>query len=260
MATPFSAADLVSLPSMSAGELLSLMRQLLTEASALQDMLPPYVLKSRDRLNQALSELDIAYGAVPPSPTKRAADSKMDNAWRAFERFLSAAMLLQPHHSPGAKEAAELYALIFGKEGLRFITFIPELEYEETKKRLNLLEKSNLTGELNAMGGSLFVQDLQKTFVEYGEALHITTSRPQDVPAIRPLWEKADEAIRQYVSKVVSLEDPDDAGSLEQIKKLLKPLKEWEEKARASRAAAVSTEPAPPPADPTTPGTPDPKP
>jgi hypothetical protein len=45
---------------------------------------------------------------------------------------------------------------------------------------------------------------------------------------LRPLWEKAQELIRLYVTKVVGLEDPDEPETLSYIKALLAPLKEWE--------------------------------
>ena len=58
MATPFSSSEAIALPSLSAGELLSLMRQLETEANALQAELPPFVMKSKDRVRAALLELE----------------------------------------------------------------------------------------------------------------------------------------------------------------------------------------------------------
>jgi hypothetical protein len=252
MTTPNSSADIISLPRLTVAELLSLMLQLQTEFFALQKrlssdqtQLPAALIKSAAKMEEASTALQTAYQTAPIEVSdKKGADRVMDAAWRAVEAFLRGLTLLQAHHSPGPREATVLYGLWF-YDGLKFINYVPEVEYQETKKRLELLREKNLTDSLKALGGAPFLSDLESAFLNYGQALHITNPRSAPAPSLRPVWEKAQELIRLYVTKVVGLEDPDEPETLSYIKALLAPLKEWEQKSAPETKKPEAAAPTP---------------
>lgn len=254
MPTPFLSDSLVKLPRFTLHDLNALMLQIEAEAGAIVEErkeagkeLPEFVRKALARVSQTRAELERALHmhrlSREPSALQRQSDRKMDDAWRAFEAFLKAWCLLDDGGSPGQAEAQKAYDLVIG-DGMDFLTLPFELEWQETQKRLEILESQKLARPLEEMGGARFLAHLKQAFREYGEALYITSPQPAEKPAVRPLWDAAHGAVRHYFAKVVAMEDPDEPESQLLVRRLLRPILEWRLKAsapsRAMPAVAVT--------------------
>jgi hypothetical protein len=239
MAANFLSDSLVKLPRFTVLELISLMQQLLHEAEpalhswvASGRKVPDFIVKSLARVRHTKELLEASQPQERPFEElieQRRSDRKMDDAWKAFESFLKAWSLLDDNKRPGQGEAQRVYDLVI-RDGIGFITLPFELEWQETKKRLDIVETQNLFPLIEALGGARFWNQLKKTFLEYGEVLQIKNGKEQDNSGLRSLWENAYNAVRHYFAKVVALEDPDDPSTQDVVRRLLKPIIEWQQK------------------------------
>jgi hypothetical protein len=239
MAVNFLSDSLVKLPRFTVLELISLMQQLLLEAEpalkawvASGRKVPEFITKSLERVRHTMLQLE----ASQPQETapqelleQRRSDRKMDDAWKAFESFCKAWSLLDDNKRPGQGEAQRIYDLVI-RDGIGFITLPFELEWQETKKRIEVVETQNLLPLIEALGGGRFWTQLKKAFSEYGEVLQIKEGKEPDGSGLRTLWENAYNAVRHYFTKVVALEDPDDVNTQDVVRRLLKPIIEWQQK------------------------------
>ena len=239
MAANFLSDSLVKLPRFTVLELISLMQQLSHEAEpalntwvASGRKVPDFIVKSLARVRHTKELLEASQPqemAPLELMEQRRSDRKMDDAWKAFESFLKAWSLLDDNRKPGQGEAQRIYDLVI-RDGIGFITLPFELEWQETKKRLEVVETQNLLPLIEALGGGRFWEQLKRAFLEYGEVLQIKEGKEQDGSNLRSLWENAYNAVRHYFAKVVALEDPDDAGTQDVVRRLLKPIIEWQQK------------------------------
>ncbi|MBI5478382.1 MAG: hypothetical protein HY906_05965 [Deltaproteobacteria bacterium] len=198
---------------------------------------------ARDRLEDA----DRARGQTTPAdPAARtAADRAVDTAWSAFEGWLGGWCRLEDHGSPSAADARRVYDRLF-PDGLRFIKMEFKLEWAESRKRLGMMETEGLRPIIEQLGGRRFVDQIAVAQARYGEVLNITTAAPESAPAarVRTFMDAAHAALRDYVSKVVALRDPEVAGSDALADRLLKPLLEWDE-TRATPGGRPAPTPSP---------------
>jgi hypothetical protein len=239
MSTNFLSDSLVKLPRFTVLELIALMQQLLQESEpALKTWVisgrkvPDFISKSlaRVRHTKELLEASQPHEAAPQELIEqRRGDRKMDDAWKAFESFLKAWSLLDDNKKPGQGEAQRIYDLVI-RDGIGFITLPFELEWQETKKRIEVVDTQNLLPLIEALGGGRFWAQLKRSFLEYGEVLQIKEGKEQDNSGLRPLWENAYNAVRHYFAKVIALEDPEDSGTQDIVRRLLKPIIEWQQK------------------------------
>lgn len=253
MATPFLADNLVKLPRFTVPEMLALMAQVEAEAGAIvaereaaQRPLPDFVKKALSRISQArvgleeaVQQRDVSEGT---SAAQRQSDRKMDDAWKAFEAFVKAWSMLDDGATPGQAEAHKLYDLVIG-DGMGFITLPFELEWQETKKRLEIIDRQGLAPLIEQLGGERFLAHLRQCFEEYGAVLQLSP-RPADTSALRAQWEAAYGAVRHYFAKLVALEDPEEPQTQVMVRRLLRPIVEWQQRAnqRAVQARRVSLE------------------
>lgn len=253
MATPQNANDLIRLPRLTIEGLVTLATQLenraanvISELSAQHRELPRLFLKAVTSLSKAKTSLEsvlIAQGISQRAYSiSRQADQSVDTIWRAIDLFLRGWSLLEDEQSPGAKEAAHAHHLLIGDD-MKFITLPFELEWQETKKRIGILEEQKLEETFKNLGGERFIAQLRKAFTHYGVALKITAEpAPSEIPPlVRPALEELQKSLRLYISKVINLEDPDDPESQTLISRLLQPLHEWESRPKPKNNDATPT-------------------
>jgi hypothetical protein len=239
MAAHFLSDNLVKLPRFTVIELIALMQQLLQESEpALKNWqasgrsVPDFIGKSLERVRHTkeLLEASQPHETAPQDLVEqRRSDRKMDDAWKAFESFFKAWSLLDDNKKPGQGEAQRIYDLVI-RDGIGFITLPFELEWQETKKRIEIVETQHLLPIIESLGGGRFWAQLKKAFAEYGEALQIKEGKENEGSNLRSLWENAYNAVRHYFAKVVALEDPDDPETQNVVRRLLKPIIEWQQK------------------------------
>jgi hypothetical protein len=255
MARSFTSQDLIQLPRLSAAEAAVLITELLTAAAAEQRSikgkeLPPAIERSRKRLTVAHASLDAAVQpqASPETDTqvKRKSDRVIDNAWSATFDWLSGWCKLPPEVNPHLSEATSLFALVF-PEALGFTKLPYKVEWQESKSRLDAIDREGHDKTFKQLGGGVFLDHIREAHEAYGAALHITVPKPQEAPPpdVRAKLDAAQAALRDYATRVAAHADPDVPGSEALTESLLKPLTEWESSHKAAPEPAEAAPSAP---------------
>lgn len=266
MARTYTAKDLIQLPRLSAREALVLFIELQTALVAAQkaakaakkkdgkpDLLTAALLRSMDRLKAVAAVLQtvVSPQAEGDSQAKRKADRVVDNAWAAFFSWLVAFCLLPPEKNPHQGKAVALRELVFA-EGLAFTQLPYKIEWQESKSRIEAIERDGHVTMIEALGGAVFLEHLREAQASYGDALHIT--RTKDAPPDEEVRSKllaTLDAIRDYAHRAATVADPEEPGSAELSEALLRPLVTWE-----SRAVIAGEEEQPVEAPPVVPAAP----
>lgn len=255
MSRTFTTDDLVQLPRLSATEAAVLVNELLAVADRERDAikgkhLPPLVARPLDRLRTAHHLLEQALLPLTPSgldpQRRRQADLTLDNAWSAAFDWASGWSKLPADLVKQSSDVRALQQLVFA-DRLAFTRLSYKVEWQESKSRLEAIERDGHDKTFQALGGKVFLDHLREAHTRYGEALGVTApaADAQQERAFGEAREATLTALRAYVAKVSAHADPDEPGSSELSAALLRPLTEW----RSSPTAATTpAAPAPTPA------------
>jgi len=246
----FHVQDLIALPTLSASETITLVKQLETCATA---------HKLTGDLADVLTELGIARDALieaqqrkraaqqPASPEAVAADRNVDRAWGATSEWLAGwTRLGDVAH---VTHANALTAALFA-EGVSFVN-LPYLgEWAESDLRIKTIHEKKLDVHFRALGGEAFLASLKRTHEAYGKALGITeTSKVPAAPApeVRAALSDTLDTMREYVAKVAASVTKRKPKTAEVAAALLEPITSREVRRRTPSAeAGVSFPPEPP--------------
>lgn len=250
MARTFTAQDNIQLPRLGAAEAGVLITQLLTAATAETAAakgkeLPPPIERSRTRLTAAHASLDEVVTPEPAGDTqaKRKADRRIDAAYSAGFDWLSGWCKLPADKNPHLDEAKALMAVVY-PEALGFTKLPYRIEWQESKVRLDAIDRDGHGKTFKALGGAAFLTNIREAHEAYGTTLGITV--PVAIAStgeVRARLDAAAAAIRDYVSRVSAHGEPDVPGSQELADALLQPLTVWE---TTRHAATPDPAPAPP--------------
>ncbi|KYF96870.1 hypothetical protein BE18_10175 [Sorangium cellulosum] len=229
--------------------------------------LPPHIDRPWKRFDAAATELQGFRGLrasaqadqrhLAASEAERsAANSDVDDRWRAFEQWSTgAAGLSDDGQTPAPSEARWLYAQLFpAPEGLRFITRRPRVQWAAMVQRMKTLEEERAQAVIEGFGGTRHHRQLVAAHARFGEAYGFTNvvlakeGTPTDG---RPQWSAARDALRSLIQKIESHADPEIPGSEALAAFLLAPYVEMvDDLARPRRRAPArkpEAVPAPPP-------------
>ena len=245
MARSYTAQSTIQLPRVNAGEASVLVTQLLTAATAEAKAtkgkeLPPPIERSRARLILALTGLEevVAPQIASDTQAKRRADRVIDGAWSASFDWLSGWCKLPVEKNPHLDQANALMTLVF-PDSLAFTKLPYRIEWQQSKLRLDAIEREGHEKTFKQLGGAVFLTHLTEAQEAYGIALGITvpaTAEATSEVGVRLLATLA--AVRDYVNRVSAYAEPDVPGSEELAEALLLPLNVWETAQRASAAGA----------------------
>lgn len=260
MARSYTAHSSIQLPRVNAGEASVLVTQILTAATAEAKTakgkeLPPPIERSRARLTLALAGLEevVAPQIAGDTQVKRRADRVIDTAWSASFDWLSGWCKLPVEKNPHLDQANALMALVF-PDALAFTKLPYRIEWQQSKLRLDAIEREGHEKTFKQLGGAAFLANLTEAQAAYGIALGITVPATQESASeVGTRLVAILAAVRDYVTRVMAYAEPDVPGSEDLAEALLLPLHGWETTHRAAAPAApVDAAPAPVPA-PTTP-------
>jgi hypothetical protein len=200
------------------------------------------------RLVSAESELAQAARRREPASRpelRQPADLAADNAWTALYERLRAYAMLPAEHVPAARQAQELLRTLF-PDALAFLRLPYEAQWAEADSRLRTIEHLRLGADVQRLGGSEFLAEVQRTHEAYGRVLGLGRHRearpreaggepeddaPLDSATKRELRFALARAIAQYALKVVAFSDENDAL----VPRLLAPLRELQAARRNGR-------------------------
>ncbi len=252
MARTYNPQTLIQLPRLGAAEASVLITQLLTaakaEAKAIKgNTLPPPIERSRNRLTAAHLSLDevVAPQVAGDTTAKRTADRRIDAAWSAGFDWLSGWCKLPPENNPHLDQARALMTLVF-PDALAFTKLPYRVEWQQSKLRLDAIDREGHDKTFKQLGGAAFLENLQQAQAGYGVALGITAPVPVEAASeVRARMLAALDAVRDYVSRIAAYAEPELPGSETLAEALLLPLSAWETTRRAATPAAPG-EPAAP--------------
>lgn len=254
MARTYEPFDLIQLPRLTAEETLALARELETEAKA-AGKLPEPVREALEELASARGALGdellrrqrTAEGASVDPAKAREADRRIDKMWGALRDWLLAWGRLDGE--PQAERAREVEARVF-PDGLTFLTKPYKAEWADSETRLSLIKQEKIDGAIEGLGGAPFLRAVQRAHRDYGEALHITTSRPEpaETADVRNALDSAHDALRDYLVQIAASRRRSKPATLELADRLTRPVTRWSSGGRGSKKTAEEPSPAPSPA------------
>lgn len=116
-------------------------------------------------------------------------------------------------------------------EGLTFTQLPYRTEWAEIEKRMRVIAQGGYAATFAALSGQPFLDQVTELQKQYGDLLHVTLAAPlaDKDPAVRPAYDAALSALREYVLKVVAHVEPDQPATRELSEALLQPLADWED-------------------------------
>jgi hypothetical protein len=153
----------------------------------------------------------------------------IDNAWSATFDWLAGWCKLPVERNPHLPQSIALFNLVFG-EALTFTKLPYKIEWQQSKLRLDAIEREGHDKTFKQLGGTAFFAHLTEAQAAYGIALHITAPKPPEAPAaeVHARLDAALFALRDYAARVAAYADPDLEGSDALAEALLAPLSVWE--------------------------------
>lgn len=260
MARSYSNPSLVSLPTLSAPNAVTLTTQIISVAEIYRSQLSPTLIKTVDRLAESTDTLRTSrslldeVASVDPSAALTA-DVRVDAACGGFHGFLQGWTRL-PSHGPGAEKATVAQQLIdrLYPQGLGFTQLPFMTQWAEVQKLLDRARLPENAELIVKLGGEPFVEAIGASFEAYGEALQVTKQRAEVKAGVR-VREPLDAvigALRSYVLQVSAHADAGEgSGDVEArdlAEVLLAPLVAWQAGSGRKKAAeGPGDEPAPAP-------------
>lgn len=224
-----ASSDLIQLPRLSAPEAAGLLGEMLAAASSVGP-LPAGIERSRQRLGAAYAALEAAITGVSVRAgdvdRQREADRAIDNAWEATHLWLSGFCKLPLEANAHVPSARALYSQIF-PDGVTFTRLPYRVQFAESQARLDSIANEGHEETFAVLGGSSFLAELYRTHKAYEEALRPLLALDEDPKGRNEELAAAMQALRQYVSRVVSFADPGISGSEALSNALLAPLARW---------------------------------
>lgn len=165
-------------------------------------------------------------------------DIEADQSWGAFRMRLEGYAVLPRPKNPRVIRARELMQVLFGGEGLTFLTLPYVEQVAEMEARLTLIEEEELRRELEVIVGKDFVEQIHEVQPRYATMVRELLVRDEESGEnLLGHLRSMQRSLQWFVSAVVGQVDPDDAESVEAAMTALLPLRNYRERA-AKRASA----------------------
>ena len=158
----------------------------------------------------------------------RLADVKIDACWRGMFDWLTGWAKMPD--LPEAEIASSLLSQIYPDDSLKFTQVAWEVEWAESRNRLQLIKDEKLDEPIEGiLGGKKILSALRAAHHAYGDALGITEAPTQEEKdSLREALLELTASLRHYVVQVSATVRRKNAKTAELAAKLLAPITEWE--------------------------------
>lgn len=210
------------------------------------------LIARRDALSAAEARRNPVMDAPGPQGDRAVANRTADSSWRALEKFLSAAMLLEDDTTPGQVEAGALHERLFGSSGgTSFTNLRPRRQWDVAQRLVAILNEDATVETLDGLNGGRFLQAVLAYHRDFGLAFGFSTATrvgTQAVTSTRVEQLALQGALREYLLKVTAQVSPRRPETAVLAKFLLQPYTEMVDDLDATpRATPVKAEPKPEP-------------
>jgi hypothetical protein len=197
-----------------------------------------------DKAQEKLALRQKALGSVSEED-KRLIDQAGDASWGALRARMTAYSMLPAAEYPDAKRAGEIVTMLFGDQGLLFLTEAYPVQWATADTMLKRIDKEGLKADIDRIAGPEFLDNIKKRHDKYGtmvQSMLIKADQAQvDLGAeVRALG----SAIVAYATKVCAHVEDDDASSIQEARAALQPI-DLHREANTKKSAATSVAPAP---------------
>ena len=202
-----------------------------------------------DNAQAKLALRQTALGSISEED-KRLVDQAGDGSWGALRGRLLAYAMLPAAEYPDAKRAGELVVILFGDDGLSFLTESYPVQWTTADTILKRVDDAGLSPDIDRIAGPEFLDNIRKRHAKYGamvQSILIKTNQIHvDLAAeVRALG----HAIVAYSTKVCAHVEDDDPNTITDARAALQPI----DLHREAIANASQTAPTPAPVSPQTP-------
>jgi hypothetical protein len=208
------------------------------------------LIAARNALTVAEAQRKPAVDAAGPQGDRAVANRTADSSWRALEKFLAAAMLLEDDTIPGHVEAGALHARLFGfPGGLAFTNLRPRRQWDAAQRLVAILKEDTSVETVEGLNGGRFLKAVFAYHRDFGLAFGFSTATrvgTQAVTSTRVEQLALQGALREYLLKVTAQVSPKRPETAALAEFLLKPYADMVDDLDATpRAAPVKAEPQP---------------
>ena len=176
---------------------------------------------------------------------KRLVDQAGDASWGALRTRLNAYAMLPANEYPDAQRANELVTLLFGDQGLSFLTEAYPVQWTTADTILKRIDADGLVADIHRIAGSEFLENVRKRHAKYGTMVQNILIKADgnhvDLGAeVRILG----SAIVAYATKVCAHVEDDDEKSFGEARAALHPIDAHRD-ANTKKTSPAPTAPAP---------------
>lgn len=183
--------------------------------------------KANAALTKRLSAEHRAKGIEPGE-----VDVEADQSWGAFRMRLEAYALLPQPKNPRVARSRELVQVLFGGEGLVFLTLPYVEQLSEMESRLAVIDEEELRKELETLVGKEFVEQIHKVQPQYAKMVRDLLTRDEESSEnLLAHLRSMQRNLQWFVSAVVGQVDPEDGDSVAAAHKTLLPLRNYRDRA-----------------------------
>lgn len=175
---------------------------------------------------------------------RRLIDQAGDASWGALRSRLSAYSMLPPNEYADAHRAGALVTVLFGDQGLAFLTESFPVQWTTADTILKRIKDDNLAADINRIAGPEFLENVRKRHERYGVMVQSILIKSNELQVDLGVEVRAlGSAIVAYATKVCAHVEDDDAKSMSEARAALQPIDSHRE-ANAKKASGSPESPA----------------
>lgn len=180
--------------------------------------------KTADAAQQALAQRQRELGKASGEDVRQI-DVEADNAWSSLRMRLESYAALPESRYPRAARANELYASLFGADGLKFLQLSYAEQLSTAEAMLSRIDEDGLQKDINAIAGPEFLEQIRFTHAAYGAMVKAMLSRESkgEVNLLEHVRAMG-RAIVDFATKVCGTVDEDDTSTSAAARKALQPI------------------------------------
>lgn len=205
-------------------------------ASACPSSMNASVKKAAKRMSEIAEAAQFAYTMRRKAMNKgttddaRPVDHNADASWSCLRSRLQAYSLLPPNIYPDAIRAGEILVILFGDQGLSFLTESYPEQYTIADSVLRRIDEENMAGDIDRIAGKEFLENVRTHHVAYGKMVQAVLQREEAITEdLNEHVRAMGQALVYYATKVIAFIDPEQPATIAAARLALRPIDAFRE-------------------------------